>query len=108
TPQTWRPVIWRFWCRAAIWSNKNTSKMKKSTIIGVDLGGTNMRAGRVTESHIAALESTQVPQTENWQVVMDELINTIQKVWTTETQGIGIGVPGIVDAATGVVYDLQN
>lgn len=82
--------------------------MKNSAIIGVDLGGTNMRAGRVANGHIATLNSTQVPQTEKWQEVLDELIQTIQQVWGPGVQGIGIGVPGIVDASAGVVYDLQN
>jgi glucokinase len=82
--------------------------MKENAIIGVDLGGTNMRAGRVADGHIAALNSTQVPLTEKWEVVLDELIQTIQQVWTDGVQGIGIGVPGLVDASTGVVYDLQN
>lgn len=82
--------------------------MKKTEIIGVDLGGTNMRAGRVVDSHTIAIESTQVPKTENWQEVMDKLISSVEKVWTPEVQGIGIGVPGVVDAHDGMVYDIQN
>ncbi len=82
--------------------------MKKTEIIGVDLGGTNMRAGIVVDSNILAIESTQVPKTENWQEVMDKLISSIEKVWTPKIQGIGIGVPGVVDAHDGMVYDIQN
>ncbi|GAO30086.1 ROK family protein [Geofilum rubicundum] len=82
--------------------------MKKTEIIGVDLGGTNMRAGRVLDSHTIAIESTQVPKTENWQEVMDKLISSVEKVWTPKVQGIGIGVPGVVDAHDGMVYDIQN
>ena len=82
--------------------------MSRTAIIGVDLGGTNMRAGRVVDSNIIAIESTHVPKTENWQEVMDKLISTIEKVWTPEIQGIGIGVPGVIDANTGIVYDIQN
>lgn len=82
--------------------------MTDEEIIGVDLGGTNMRAGRVIDNTIVAMESTRVPKTENWQEVMDDLINTIQKVWSPKVQGIGIGVPGVVDAHTGTVFDIQN
>ena len=82
--------------------------MKDSEIIGVDLGGTNMRAGRVVNNAIIAMETISVPKTDDWQVVMDSLISTIEKVWTSEVKGIGIGVPGIVDPQTGTVHDIQN
>lgn len=49
-----------------------------------------------------------MPITDSWQEVMDSLINTIEKVWTSQVEGIGIGVPGIVDPPTGTVYDIQN
>ena len=80
--------------------------MQKS-IIGVDLGGTNMRAGEVSGDTIIKTESRPVPITENWQTVLVKLIETIQTVWHPDISGIGIGVPGIVDKQ-GVVYDLQN
>jgi glucokinase len=39
---------------------------------------------------------------------MDQLIQTIEAVWSPDLEGIGIGVPGIVDSKNGVVYDIQN
>lgn len=79
-----------------------------SRVIGVDLGGTNMRAGIVENGSIVKVVANKVPKTKNWEEVMEELYKTIDSVWTPEVAGIGIGVPGIVDAQNGIVYDIQN
>ncbi|MGM0375353.1 MAG: ROK family protein [Bacteroidota bacterium] len=79
-----------------------------NTVIGVDLGGTNMRAGRVEKEHIVAVEAARVPKTDNWKDVMASLIEVVSAVWDPSVEGIGIGVPGIVDPRSGVVYDIQN
>lgn len=80
----------------------------KTSLIGVDLGGTNMRAGLVTNNSIIKLESASVPKTNNWKEVFNKLIEVTESVWSANVMGIGIGVPGIVDNKTGVVYDIQN
>ncbi|HBG86667.1 MAG TPA: sugar kinase [Marinilabiliaceae bacterium] len=82
--------------------------MKNREIIGVDLGGTNMRAGLVADGDLKEVASTGVPKTDDWQEVMAELLETIGKVWNSGIEGIGIGVPGLVDAYDGVVYNVQN
>jgi glucokinase len=79
-----------------------------TSIIGIDLGGTNMRSGLVINNAIKNTESTPVPVTQNWSEVLDKLIEVTENVWTDDVKGIGIGVPGIVDDSTGVVYDIQN
>jgi glucokinase len=80
----------------------------QKTIIGVDLGGTNMRAGRVNQDNIEQISKNYVPKTEDPQIVYEELRKTIRDVWTHQVSGIGIGVPGIVDYKTGVIFDIQN
>ncbi|WP_430809343.1 MULTISPECIES: ROK family protein [unclassified Carboxylicivirga] len=78
------------------------------TIIGVDLGGTNMRAGLVVGDQLRDVSQCLVPKTMDADVVTQALIDTINNIITPEVEGIGIGVPGLVKASTGVVYDLQN
>ncbi|WP_291862660.1 ROK family protein [Marinilabilia sp.] len=78
------------------------------TIIGVDLGGTNMRTGRVKHITIEQIAKNTVPVTEDPNIVYHELRKTIKEVWNNEVSGIGIGVPGIVDYKTGMVFDIQN
>lgn len=76
--------------------------------IGVDLGGTNVRAGLVQENNIINVFSSRIESKAEEQVVIDQVINAIQQVITNEVQTIGIGVPGILDTQTGVIYDVQN
>ncbi|TRX70962.1 ROK family protein [Carboxylicivirga sp. M1479] len=78
------------------------------TIIGVDLGGTNMRAGLVIGDEIKEVSSCLVPKTDVAEEVTAALVQTIKNVLTPEVEGIGIGVPSLVKASSGVVYDVQN
>ncbi len=76
--------------------------------IGVDLGGTNVRTGLVDENNILNLYSAKIDSKGDENVVINQVIDAIQKVIRPEVQSIGIGVPGILNTETGVVYDVQN
>jgi glucokinase len=82
--------------------------MKKQTVIGIDLGGTNIRAGLINDGQIDKLVSTLVPADGRVQHVLDELFFLTDKLIGEEIKGIGIGVPGLVDPDTGVVFDVIN
>jgi glucokinase len=89
--------------------NDEKNKMEQiRTIIGVDLGGTNMRAGLVVGDEIQKISSCLVPKTDIADEVTQTLIATIKEVITPEVEGIGIGVPSLVKSSSGVVYDVQN
>jgi len=77
-------------------------------VIGVDLGGTNMRAALVKSGEITNKSARLVPKTDNADEVTNALIQTISEVFTSEVQGIGVGVPSLVKAGAGIVYDVQN
>jgi glucokinase len=85
-----------------------------SLAIGVDLGGTNLRIAAVDE-HGTLLEKvttgTQVARGRDF--VIGEMCDAIQAVVTKhqakgELLGIGIGVPGIIDLDTGMLYESPN
>ena len=80
--------------------------MKK--VIGVDLGGTNMRAARVNGFEIIEHAAHAVPKTNVAEEVTSALIKTIAKVMDSGVEGIGIGVPGLVKSDEGIVFDIQN
>lgn len=82
--------------------------MKNTTIIGVDLGGTNMRAGRIENGVLTKVSSKPVPKTDDANIVLDLLIDTISSVLTDEVVAVGIGIPGILDKNTGVIFDMAN
>jgi glucokinase len=77
-------------------------------IIGVDLGGTNIRAGKVVEQKIISLRKKNTPSQGTEQEVLDALTLVIDECFDNETIAIGIGVPSVVDVEKGIVYNVQN
>lgn len=78
--------------------------------IGVDLGGTNVRAAKVDElGNIVSIvkESTEIDQ--GVQHVVDKIIRMIQSIegWQ-ECKGIGLGVPGPVNTQKGYMDLASN
>lgn len=82
--------------------------MIKESIIGIDLGATNVRVGRVKNGEIKALESEKRKQGLQPDVLLDQIEVLVQKVMEPDTIGIGIGVPSVVNVEKGVVYEVQN
>ena len=82
--------------------------MKK--YIGVDLGGTQVRAAIVNEhGKIEQLVSNPSLALEDAQTIMDNLINTIKQLDIDEkVVGIGLGVPGPVDTLAGAMVMATN
>jgi glucokinase len=77
-------------------------------IIGVDLGGTNMRAGLVADGAVTATAAMAVKQGGSQEEILDDLCAIIEQVRTDDAQGIGIGVPSVVDTEKGIAYDVIN
>ncbi|MBU6411351.1 MAG: ROK family protein [Verrucomicrobia bacterium] len=75
--------------------------------IGVDLGGTSVRAGLVQNGRIIAIEKRPSFAAKGRQAVIDEICDTIQAVRQPGVRGIGIGVPSVVDK-NGVVFSPAN
>lgn len=82
--------------------------MKDHTLIGIDLGATNVRVARVENDEIVQLEAETIVDTDNPANLMDQIRRLIEQVSTEEVTGIGIGVPSVVDIEKGIVYDVQN
>jgi glucokinase len=82
--------------------------MNSSILIGVDIGGTSMRAGRVEGDLIVDHVGRPTSAEAEVDRVVDELITTIGRVFTRDTAGIGVGVPSVVDVQAGIVYDVEN
>lgn len=78
------------------------------SVVGVDLGGTNIRAGKVSNSEIQESSQSLVPATNNPQEVIDLIIKTIGEVFSDDIEGIGIGIPSLINREQGIVYDVQN
>jgi len=79
-----------------------------ATIIGVDLGGTKVAAGRVRNGEIEALVKHSVPAHENRDTVLAAVMDAVAEVTTPEVVAIGCGVPSVVDVAEGIVREVGN
>lgn len=77
-------------------------------LLGIDIGGTNIKIGRVENSEIVAQTFIGVNANETEQEILSSLFEAIDKVITPNVKAIGIGVPAVVDPLLGIVYDVQN
>ncbi|MEI7423504.1 MAG: ROK family protein [Prolixibacteraceae bacterium] len=77
-------------------------------LIGVDLGGTSIRAGRITDDQI--IHHTKIPTPSQGTVgeVMEQIFYAIDECINSATTSIGVGVPSVVDVDQGIVYDVVN
>jgi len=82
--------------------------MRVETIIGVDLGGTKVSVGAVTEGAVGRVVRREVPSQEAANVVLEEIMEAIDELFDPSVVGIGCGVPSVVDVAEGVVFDVEN
>jgi glucokinase len=82
---------------------------------GIDLGGTKIEAIVVDDGNTVLGSSRHpTPSTGGPQAVAKQLVEamtdacTAAKVQTDKLQGVGIGSPGVIDAATGAVSTARN
>ncbi len=77
-------------------------------VIGIDLGGTNVRAGLVDNGVLTEINSRRINPQAPVSNVLQDIFDLTDPLARTAVAGIGIGVPSVVDLETGVVYDVQN
>ena len=82
--------------------------MKPLNLIGVDLGGSNVRVGLVIGKKIVALQSRPISSRARPKIILNEICETIAAVFQPDVSAIGIGVPGAVDMEKGIVYKAHN
>jgi glucokinase len=76
--------------------------------IGVDLGGTNVRAGVESEGRIYQQRGEIFNNRGSLEDTLEQLVEFIRPLVSPAVTGIGIGVPSVVDIANGIVYNVGN
>ena len=76
--------------------------------IGIDLGGTNLRCGLVSDGKVVKKLSETCRSYEAEHVVLDQIKGLIRQLISPAVKGIGIGVPSVVDIEKGIVYNVIN
>ncbi len=77
-------------------------------ILGIDLGGTNVRVGLVENDKLVSVQSKPINSAGSEEEVLKDIYNLIEKFSDKEIDGIGVGVPSVLDPVKGIVYDVQN
>src|SRR5215211_8515444 len=70
--------------------------------IGVDIGGTNIRVGRISPNG-AILDRRSERTSRNPVALLERLGSVIEEMIDSDVSAVGIGVPGRVDSQAGVV-----
>lgn len=76
--------------------------------IGVDVGGTNIRAGIKIHGDIRDRQHTQLQKLHSLDHTLGQLIDTIRPLVQAPVTGIGVAVPSVVDTKNGIVYNVVN
>jgi glucokinase len=77
-------------------------------IIGVDLGGTNIRAGIESGGNIFNQRKELLQAGGSLGETLTQVIEFIRPLVSADIKGIGIGVPSVVDVEKGIVYNVTN
>ncbi|MGZ3723680.1 MAG: ROK family protein [Bdellovibrionales bacterium] len=76
--------------------------------IGVDLGGTNVRAGLVSGGKLLKLTAQTIRSQGSEGEVFEDLCAAIDSVFDRRVKGLGVGVPSLVEQKTGTILDTVN
>ncbi|MEO6814240.1 MAG: ROK family protein [Ginsengibacter sp.] len=82
--------------------------MDEKYLIGIDLGGTNVRAAIVQNGTISRNSSIRINGSGSVDEVLADLYRLTDSLINSSITAIGIGVPSVVDVKKGIVYDVQN
>jgi len=78
------------------------------SILGVDLGGTNVRAGLVEKNRLAKVVSSPINNMGAEKEVLNQIFSVVDPLIQKNLKGIGVGVPSVLDLKRGILYDVQN
>ncbi len=74
------------------------------TILGVDLGGTNLRVGIVKDRKVVKFVERPTPKTQK--ELLDAMVESIQSCMSGDVEGIGVSSPGPLK--DGVIHNTPN
>ncbi len=76
--------------------------------LGIDIGGTGIKAAQVENGQVLNKLEWPVLASGNQEEVIEQVSRLIETLGLKGVQGIGIGIPGLVNPTTGLVYDVMN
>lgn len=82
--------------------------MIEQNTIGIDLGGTNIRAGLVNGRQLLRSSAEKILKNGSDEAIVQQLFRVTENLLSDSIEAIGIGVPGLVDEERGIVFDVVN
>ncbi|EON78472.1 putative N-acetylglucosamine kinase, ROK family [Lunatimonas lonarensis] len=76
--------------------------------IGIDLGGTKIQVGIEKNGEIISQTKALLEEKDSLPSTLKQVINFIKPLMDHKVDGIGIGVPSVVDVKNGIVYNVTN
>lgn len=76
--------------------------------IGIDLGGTKIQVGIEKDGEIIHQTKGLLKEKDSLSSTLDQVIQYIKPYMEYKVDGIGIGVPSVVDIEKGIVYNVTN
>lgn len=88
-------------------NNKPMLKTERP-ILGLDIGGTNIKAGVLVGSELMDIKMIETPSQESQEFILETIADLIGTYLHYEFYAIGIGIPGLIDTDLGIVLNLEN
>jgi len=76
--------------------------------IGLDLGGTAVKAGLVSAGIVLKDASVRLKPSGSFDEIMAQIFQLLDTLGAATASGIGVGAPSVVNVHEGIVYDTQN
>ena len=76
------------------------------SVIGVDIGGTNLKVGIVSNNKITKIITIKTGTTK--ESILNNLLSAIETLFNPKIEAIGIGCPGPADYHKGIIGDTPN
>lgn len=85
----------------------NQAKLYEN-VVGVIFGGKYLHVARLENGSIAEITRKEINNRESQEVILNEIIATIRKVYNNTVVAIGVGVPSLVNLKQGIVFKPTN
>jgi glucokinase len=85
-------------------------RRERRSVVGVDLGGSNVRAGSVRGGRLEKLIAARLDAGADAETVLARVFSAIDPFFAGRARpaAVGAGVPSVIDPVRGIVYDVQN
>lgn len=80
----------------------------RDAILGIDLGGSRVRVGKVRDGRIEQNVSHRISGRGRTEIVLSQIFKAMDEVLDEDVVGIGFCVPSVVDVKRGIVYTVEN